>query len=157
MLGAWFLYGDNHVILFRKAQYGDWDALEKLLRLDSSLQYDPRISRLIHKEYMNNPFRYKEILSWLEKGPKVKITPALIKIRQAAFLSGISLSYHTLGGPPPLTAPDLLGLFDAFAKDRGIGDVDPDLAEFSPESFAKAIQRGRAFWTLPQIQPPDKK
>jgi hypothetical protein len=43
------LYGIYPVDLLRQAQDGDDDALEKIIRLDISIIFEPKISAIIHK------------------------------------------------------------------------------------------------------------
>ena len=125
------------------------------VRLDSSLQYDRLISERLHEAQFNNPSFNKTLAQWLNKGPKVKLTRSLVKVRIASYLSMVSEYFPKINHAPTLTAPELMALFDAYAKDTGIGEIDPDLAEYSPEAFSKAIQRGRGFWHI--LPNPDKK
>ncbi len=84
-----------------------------------------------------------------QKGPKAKITLQKIKMNFAGFISAIS---STLGHR--LTEPEIRSLFDAVSSDTGKGYIDTNIPD-SPESFGKAIQRERQFWSI--IPQPDKK
>jgi hypothetical protein len=53
-----------------------------------------------------------------------------------------------------ITAAEINHLYNALARDMGIGEVDPDL-DMTQEAFEKAIQRARAMWHIILI--PDKK
>jgi len=51
-----------------------------------------------------------------------------------------------------ITAAEIRRLYDALARDMGIGEVDPDLNDpdnlVYDEAFEKAIQRARAMWHI---------
>jgi hypothetical protein len=145
---CWLLYGVFPCRLLRSARLGNIDDLEKLIRIDKSIIHDPKISAYLHKESLNiNRSKYNYLINCLKKGPKSKITLKAVKMNFAGFISFISSAF---GEKFRLKEPEIRDLFDAVAKDSGKGDIDTDLPE-SPESFVKAIQRERKFWSfIPQ-------
>jgi hypothetical protein len=127
--------------LIRKARTGDDDALKKLIRLDKSVIFDPKISEIIHQA---QAAKVQEKISIIKKAfsmsPNVKIDRQKIKYTLAGLISfASSIMLHKIN------AIEINRLFDAIARDNGIGDVDPDLI-VTPETFEKAVQRSRAFW-----------
>jgi hypothetical protein len=79
--------------------------------------------------------------------PNFKLTRQKIKIQLAGYLSYLSelLNYR-------LNEPEIRLLFNAITIDRGSSEIiDTDLPE-AQESFAKALQRARAYWK--SILPP---
>ena len=142
------LYGDLPSRLLRSARLGNIDALEKLIRIDKSIIHEPKISAFLHKEGSKiNKSKYNHLVDCLKKGPKSKITLKTVKMNFAGFISVISTAF---GDKFRLKEPDIRALFDAVAKDYGKGDIDIDLPD-SPETFGKAIQRERKFWSfIPQ-------
>ena len=147
-IACWSIYGCYPTSLLRKARLGKLEAMEKLLRLDSMLQYDKGLSRIIHRAYLHDPATYKDIARWAAEGPKQKLSKRALKVHFGALLSKMSLELAATVKIPPLTAPQIQGLFDAYAKDIGLGEIDPDLAEYSPEAFYKALQRARSIWMI---------
>jgi len=147
---CWLLYGEFPPTLLRSARLGNIESLEKLIRLDSSVIYDPKIAEFLHQAKVKKPKTTYELLVRAQlKGPKTKITLQKIKMNFAGFTSAVS---SALGHR--LSEPEVRSLFDAVAQDIGKGDIDTDIPD-SPEAFAKAIQRERQFWSI--IPQPDKK
>lgn len=142
------LYGVFPSQLLRKARLGDLDSMQLLFRLDPSTIHDPVISKKMHRLRQTAPDKHKAAVSWATMPPKKKFTRELIKKRLGGFLAFMSQGLSTCSPYPPLTAPEIMALFDAYAMDSKQGPVDPDLADLSPEAFAKAIQREKEFWAF---------
>lgn len=156
---CWLLHGKAPATLLRKArskslkpkeQNESLKAFEKLLRIDNSIIFDPRLAEKFHQlKAKKNKKEYRQLLHAFGKPPKEKIAPQKIKYTVAGFISYTSQILKSR-----LSEPQIWALFDAYAKDAGL-EVDPDLAEIRPETFSKAIQREVKNWkTLLQ---PDKK
>ena len=154
-LPCWFLYGTLPAFLLRKARLGDPKSIDRLLRLNKMALHDPKLSEKFHQIEHDHPYQFKDIAKALLKGPKVHLKRRQVKITLAGFLSKIALHYEIWLGYPVLTVPEIEELFHAYARDHGNKDGDPDLYGYTPESFFKAIQRARDFWTL--LPKPDKK
>lgn len=138
---CWFFHQKPPGILLRKARSGNIDALDKLLRIDSSLIHEPRIADIFHKSrWRKNNRTYSVITSALSKAPIKTITPKSVKCYVAGLVSAASQLFNA-----KLTEPEIRQLFDAVQMDSGGPEIDPDLPE-SPEAFAKAIQRERKIW-----------
>ena len=155
LVPSFSLYGTYPVDLLRIAQQGDDDALEKLMRLDKSIIFDPKISEIIHQaQAMKKQERMSMIKKAFSSSPRVKTDMKTIK----CYLGGL-ISYFSIAMRQKITAADISRLYDALARDMGIGEVDPDLNDpdnlVYDEAFEKAIQRARAMWHIILIQ--DKK
>jgi hypothetical protein len=88
------------------------------------------------------------------RSPRVKTDMKMIKCN----LGGL-ISYFSIAMRQNITAAEINHLYNALARDMGIGEVDPDLKNpdhiICDEAFEKAIQRARAMWHIILI--PDKK
>ncbi len=147
------LYATPPGKLLHRAYLGDLDAMEKLLRLDSSLVHDPRIGRVMHRlRFSGRKGHYENLMAALARAPKSKVTPQKVKVTLAAMISALADKFKQ-----PLTDTDIHALFDAIAEDSGRGLVDPDL-ELSKWAFSKAVKRDKPFWLKALTQAkPDKK
>lgn len=147
---CWLLYRDSATNLYRKARLGDYDSLEKLLRLDALLIHDPSIGKQVQQLRIKGKYSaYENLIESILKKPKNKSTKKKMKYAIAGLISGISSAINH-----PLTEPQIRELFDAVAQDTQKKSIDTDLPD-SPEAFAKAIQRDRYYWN--KILYPDKK
>ncbi len=143
---CFFLYGELPNRLFEKAQLGDIDAIEKILRVDASVIGDPKIVEHFYKaSWKKNKMEFNIMVKALQRGPKGKTTRRKVKYSIAGVISFVS---SALG--KKITEPEIRELFDAVAKDLRNEDIDTSLPD-APEAFSKAIQRYR-----PKLQP-DKK
>jgi hypothetical protein len=148
-LPCWLLYRQGPTQLYRKARLGNYDALEKLLRLDPLLIHDPTIGKQVQSfRFDRRRNDYEKLLASVQAGPEHPITSRMVKYATAGVLSalGLLLNQH-------LSGPELRALFDAVAEDAYGQQRDQDLAE-NPEAFYQAIQRDRAFWM--QMLDPDQ-
>jgi hypothetical protein len=145
------VYGESPVKLLQTVGRGgphEWENVEKLVALDPLIVQHSRFARLLNfgdaKQRQERAAMVGECLG--------KSLPLLeksqVKVMLAAYMSRVS---EILGRR--FKEPEIRGLFDAVAKDRGDGLRDTDLPE-SSEAFSKAIQRYRPFWQLPCA--PDK-
>jgi len=147
---CWLLYGNFPPNILRSARLGNIDALEKLIRLDGSIIHDPKIAEFLNREASKkNKSTYNFLIRSIGKKPKGKVTLQKLKMNFAGLISSISSAIRHR-----LTEREIRDLFDAISKDTGKGDIDLDIPD-SPETFAKAIQRERQFWSI--IPQPDKK
>lgn len=134
-------YGEDIGSLFNKACCGNYESLEKILRLDESLISEPSIAAQVFQlKAEGKKNKYSKLLGCLGKRPKLKFTLQKIKYVKAGHIS----AYSELMGHK-LTEPDIRALFDAISRDRGKGPIDIDLPD-SAEAFSKAIQRERMIW-----------
>jgi hypothetical protein len=133
------LYKIHPLKLLRKARSGDFESLEKLVRLDSSVIHEKRIAEYIHSKRNNQLFQDK-IASAISGSINEKVSRRNMKVRIAGLIS-----YFTMAFGSKFNEPVIRELFDAIAKDKGVGNIDTDLPD-APETFAKGIQRERCNW-----------
>ena len=140
---SFILYGTYPYMLLKKAQAGDDDALEKLIRLDKSIIFEPKISEVIHQA---QALKAQGRMSAIQKAfiGKPKTTMNLKKIK---ILLGGLISYFSIKFNQKLSAIEIRNLFDAIALDKN-DDIDQDLGNMVGEPFEKAIQRSRSFWDV---------
>jgi hypothetical protein len=151
MVPCFSLYGMYPIELLRRAQNGDDDALEKLIRLDKSIIFEPKISEIIHQaQAMKKRGKMSLIKKAFSNLPRVKMEMKTIKCHLGGLISHLSIVMKQ-----KITAADISRLYDAIARDMGIDEVDPDIGDMGPEVFEKAIQRARVMWNVILIQ--DKK
>ena len=139
-LPCWLLYGELPGRLLRKSRQGNIDALDKLIRLDSSTIFDPKISILVHSYRAYDKKKHDIIISAFSNPPKTRTTIRRLKAFIAALIKVTSFAFDH-----ELTEPQIRGLFDAIAKDQGTGEIDPHIPD-SPHAFYMAIQREVPFW-----------
>ena len=141
-LPCFALYGFHPTKLYRKARLGDLDALDRLLRLDKTILSDSRISIQISQSWLKkDKLRLDAINRAIAGTPNFKLTLQSIKMRLAGYISYLSEVFGYR-----LNEPEIRLLFNAVTIDRGSSEIiDTDLPE-APESFAKALQRSRAYW-----------
>jgi hypothetical protein len=143
------LYGTSPLNLLRQAQNGDDESLEKLIRLDKSIIFEPKISEIIHQaQAMKKQERMSIIKKAFISKPKAKMNMKTIK-----FHLGGLVSYYSIAMKQKITAADINNLFDAISLDMN-GDFDQDIGEMTPEAFAKNIQNAREVWQI--ILPEEK-
>lgn len=140
---CFILYGTYPYMLLKKAQTGDDAALEKLIRLDKSIIFEPKISEIIHHA---QALRAQARMSMIQKAfigkPKAKTS-----IKKVKILLGGLISYFSMKFNQKLSAIEIRNLFDAIALDNN-DDIDQDLGNMVGEPFEKAIQRSRNFWDV---------
>jgi hypothetical protein len=147
---CYLMYGKYPIHLLRKARQADNKALEDLLRLDKSVIGDSRIKEILHQAAVAQQRGTMDIISKaISKTPKVTIKARKVKHILAGLLSLISIA---LG--QKLKIAEIVGLYDAAARDMGKGNGDPDFID-KPWTIEKAIERGRSFWQI--IPQADKK
>lgn len=143
------LYGTYPLELLIKAQNGDNEALKKLIRLDKSIIFEPKISEIIHQaQAIKKQERMSMIKMAFTKTPKVTMNMKTIKCHFGGLISYLSIAINQ-----KITAGEIRNLFDAISFDTN-DDIDHDLGDMVGEPFEKAIQRSRNFW---HIILPDKK
>lgn len=122
--------------LFRQARQGKVSAFEKLLRLDSSVIFDKKLSEIFHQiKGKTNKQAYRKLLLAFHKPVTGRSDPKHIKSLAAAIISLMSAEIGKR-----LTEPEIRQLFDAIAKDRNLGLQDEEIPP-TPDSFAQAIRR----------------
>lgn len=135
------LHKDHPTRIYRKARQGNFEAMNKLLMIDSSLLHDPSIgAHIINLQRSNKSYLYDRLMNTSAKAPRKKIDAQRFKYSFAGLISLNSHFFHC-----PFTENDIRKLFDAVWKDYHGEDIDPDIAD-SHEGFQKAIQRERAEW-----------
>lgn len=143
--------------LLRKAQLGDLDAIEKLLRLDPAMIHEPHIAAWLHgTPGPSRQDRLDTMLRWTQEGLGNRLTRQGVKYSLGGFIVLLSEAAPYLDLQLkriryiPLTAGQIFKLYDAVEKDRSRGRrlIDPDFTDVSPEAFQKAIQRHKKFWPM---------
>jgi hypothetical protein len=140
---CWYFYGKTPSQLLRKARQGDLKSLESLVRLDSSVIFEKKISSILHQLRNQAPHKHREIMECIFKRPKSRMTKQKIKCFLAGMIWIISKSINL-----PLTEPEIRELFDAIAQDKGQGLIDVDLPE-EPHALYMAMQREMKSFFLP--------
>ena len=143
MLPSYIYYGTSPFRIFRGAQKGNLEDIDKILRIDPSALNDPLISQHFHaasKAIEKSSFQ--TMILALQKPPKGINSLQKIKYRIAGLISSIAvmLKYN-------LFATDIENLFNAVAKDLDKPEfklVETD--DINNESITKRIQRERKFW-----------
>jgi hypothetical protein len=131
--------------LYRNAASGNVDAIEKLLKIDPLMLHDPTIGQHIQAlRFSNRTNDYERLIAATLKlavmnHREIEAARNRSKVEIAAFISEFC---QALG--LPVTPPQITALFNAYAKDKGVDDYDPDLP--FDESFNKAIKRHSLRW-----------
>lgn len=140
---CFILYGTYPYMLLRQAQNGDDQALEKLIRLDKSIIFEPKISEIIHQaQALKAQARMSMIKKAFREKPK-----AIMTLKKVKILLGGLISYFSIQFNQKLSAAEIRDLFDAISLDTN-DDIDQDLGNMVGETFEKAIQRSRNFWNI---------
>jgi hypothetical protein len=146
---CWLLYRVSPTTLYRKARGGDFDALERLLRLDPLMLHDPYVGMKIAKFRFNNKMpQYRKLLAAPFKNPKGGIQRKNLILSIVGLISALS---HII--QKPLTANDIFKLVAAIDEDAKCNLLD-DLPK-DPDALARALQPHRNQWR--KILQPDKK
>jgi hypothetical protein len=132
---CFYFYGEAPAQLLRKARGGDLKSLESLIRVDSSVIFDRRIAAFLHGLRNKSARKHSELMDCISKSPKGHTSRQKIK----CFLAGV-VWLMSKGMNLQLTEPEIRGLFDAVARDKGEGEIDVDLPE-SPHGLYQAMQR----------------
>ncbi len=139
---CWIMYREYPATLLRKARQGSEEHLEKLLRLDPSVLADSKVFAHFQAARLKfNPSVFNQMLQNIEKPPRLNISLKKIKMTIAGL---ISIQTEKLGYR--LERPEICSLFDAVSQVQENRDIDTDMPD-SPESFKKALQRERAYWS----------
>jgi dGTP triphosphohydrolase len=140
---CFMLYGTYPHMLLKKAQADDDEALEKLIRLDKSIIFDPKISEIIHQaQVLKAQAKMTMIKKAFISNPKSKFSMKKVKC-----LMGGLISYFSIKMNQKLSAAEIRKLFDAIARDK-TDDIDHDLGDLVGAVFEKPIQRSRSFWDV---------
>lgn len=141
MMPCFSIYKSFPLELLKQAQNGNDEALEKLIRLDKSVIFEPKISEIIHQaQALKAQARISMIKKAFTSTPK-----AALKMRSIKFHFGGLISYFSDALKQKIMAADIWRLYDAIALDT-IGDVDQDFKNMSVETFEKDIQDARKMW-----------
>lgn len=137
---CWTLYRMSPTQLYRQARQGDFDSLEKLLRLDQLMLHDPTIGKqIITYRFNHSSSKYRKLLDAATKAPKGSGSRKNILLSQIALLS--ALSHLT---QQPLTPQDLFELVEAFDNDSK-GKLFDDLPK-NPDALARSLNPDRNLW-----------
>jgi len=140
---CFMLYGTYPHILLSSAKSGDDEALEKLIRLDKSVIFEPKISEIIHQaQALKAQARMSMIKKAFISAPKSKMSMKKVKCLMGGLISYLSIKLNQ-----KIATAEIKKLFDAIALDLD-GDSDQDLENMVGEIFEKAIQRSRGFWDI---------
>lgn len=117
-------------------------ALDKLLRIDKAVMFEPRVAELIWSASVNDWTRYGAICNAI----KSSLPPMGRKKVKQRFLGLASHIHQHRGG---IDSPRLRELADGIAAADSGGKVskDPELnGEENPEALTRAIHRERPGW-----------
>jgi hypothetical protein len=136
------LYGIYPVDLLRQAQSGDDEALEKIIRLDKSSIFEPKISGIIHQaQAMKEQARMTMIKKAFVSKPKATMNMKTIKCHLGGLISYLSELLRQ-----KLIPSDIKKLYNAIAQDLRIDMHDQDLHNMTVPTFAKRINRTHSMW-----------
>lgn len=137
---CWTLYRMSPTKLYRQARDGNFEALEKLLRLDQIMLHDPVIGRQVMKcRFDHSRNKYLKLMRAAIEPPKGLKSNKHILLSQLGFISAFS---HIT--TKPLTAQDLLelvGAIDIDYKTNYLEQIPED-----PRSLARELQPDRNLW-----------
>lgn len=144
---CWMLHRTLPGNLLRKARLGDDDALDKLLRLDKSVIFDPGIKQRWHEVMklgtVRDRQRFKRAMA---DGPKGKVTKKFVRIGLAGMISQMAKLFYC-----EVTAPEIRELFDSIARvRRNAADLHLPVGT----NLTRAIHRARDW---PALSHPDMK
>jgi hypothetical protein len=138
-------YGERAGDLYAKSIQGDRMALDKLLRIDKSLLWDPQVAKTARKLGMERrEYDTAIIAEAFQRAPARKLDARSINVLLAGLISRITQDIGC-----KLDPMEIRDLFDAVAKDRS-GDptaIETELPE-SPEALKQAIFRAKPFWNF---------
>lgn len=139
---CWLEYGEHVITIYRKARHGNFDAIEKLLRIDPLILHD----KFIREHYTTAPRAIFHRLQIACNNPRKN----LMKIShiKSSFCGFISAFFEHVG-QEPLTPLQIRELFNTLARDLKRKPVDEDLPD-EYDAFRKAVKRYHKFW-LPII------
>jgi hypothetical protein len=155
--------------LMLRAQLGNDKAIEQLIRLDGNVVYDSKIAAWIRVgKGMIREGRQQLVGQWLKEGIVGELSVYRFKRLIGGLVSfyGKGLAFRlnsdwTKFERFELTAPQIAKLFDAVAVDRKAAEPltgkDRDIADCTPETWAKAVKRYRKIWEAGAGICPDKK
>lgn len=150
MAPCFTIYKTYPLELLKKAKSGDDEALEKLVRLDKSIIFEPKISEIIHQaQALKEQARISMIKTAFTSPPNPLLRMSTIKIH----LGGL-ISYFSIALKQKINAIDIWKLYDAISLDR-TDDIDYDLDGINEETFARKILDARKMWNV--ILLPEKK
>lgn len=143
IIPCYIFYGDHPGKYFKKAQKGDMDSIEKILRIDPSALGDPRIFEHFHfASKQKNRSDFNTIISALRNPPKGKTDLQKIKYKVAGLISGLAelIKYK-------LPSPEIEKLFEALSVDFNQPDLKlVETDDIYEDSIARNIRREKEFW-----------
>lgn len=146
---CWTLYRTHPAQLYRSARQGNFDALQKLLRLDQLMLHDPAIGKqIIAYRFNHSASKYRKLLDAATKAPSGSNSKKNILLSQIGMISAFS---HLI--KKPLTPQDLYELVDAYDKDSNSKLLDELPKE--PVALARALSPDRNLWRI--VMHTDKK
>ena len=152
---CWIFYGMPPVNLYRRALQGNYEAIEKLLRLDSLMIHEPKISENISKyRFGSSSNAYEQLLAAPNRVIDVPKNLKNIKYSIGGLISALS---QIIGRP--LTAPQIRSLFNAIVKESDpieYNNEKPEDLDFpeNDDSFYRRIKEKHDFWL--KMLHPDK-
>lgn len=141
-------YKTYPIELLRRAQSGNDKALDKLIRLDKSAIFAPKISEIVHQAQVLKAQARMSMIKKAFTSPPNAMKMDAIKCQMGGLVSFITdLLKHKL------KPSDIKKLYDAIAKDLKVDMLhDPDLHEMTVPAFAKRINRASSMWKSIVIQ-----
>jgi len=139
---CWLEYGEHFTTIYRKARQGDFEAIEKLLRIDPLILHD----KFIREHYTTAPEAISHLLQTAYNNPRKSI----LKVSQIkSSLCGFISAFFEHVGQQAVTPMQIRELFDSLARDLERKSIDEDLPD-EYDAFRKAVKRYHKFW-LPII------
>ncbi len=140
---CWMEYGEHFHIIYRKARQGNYNAIEKLLRIDRIILHDKfiRLYFFIAKKKMFHKLKiaYDNPYKNLFKTWKVK-----------SLICGFISAFFEYVGKESIEPTQIRKLFDTIAFEFDDKPEDKDLQD-KYDAFRKSVKRHHKFW-LPFIK-----
>jgi len=137
------LHGNFPINLLNKAKLGDEESLEKIIRIDKSIMYEPEIGKYLHQLSFRKPFHFQILIKRLVKEEK-KLSKSQIKLRFRGLLSKIA-KYYEETGIKSVTSPEIRSRFEfEFPEDELKNKKDP----INENSYYRQDSRYRDFWLI---------
>ena len=148
---CYLFFGESPQEIFKKAQTGSFEDIEKIARLDPSVLGDSLIIKYFHKASKDeDQANFNNIIYSLKNPPKGIKTLQKIKYKLAGFIALFSefSSYE-------LTAPKIEKLFQALSKDLNRPELQLEESDdIYNDSISRKIRREKHFFI--KCMDPDK-
>ena len=146
---CWLLYRMSPTQLYFKARSGDFDALERILRLDPLMIHNPYIGiQIAQCRFNRQSAKYRKLMASPYKPPKGGTDRKNVMISTVGLINALS---HVIN--KPLLVREVFDLMAAIDQDCGSNLLEALPKE--PDALSRALQPDRNLWR--QAFKPDRK